>query len=613
MKFNDEQIKAIKHDKGPMLVLAGPGSGKTSVITERIKNLIHNYKVNPSNILVITFNKAAANEMKNRFVNSNGSHADNVSFGTFHSVFYKIIKFSYNYNNNSVLSELEKRNIFKIIITKYDYDIDIEDEEEFITDIINEISFIKNNMIDLEQYKPRVCNVNLFKRIYKEYEKTVNKANKIDFDDMLIICYELLKQREDILKVWQNKYRYILVDEMQDINKVQYEVIRMLGGKTANIFMVGDDDQSIYGFRGSDPKIMLGFFEDYKDAYKINLTKNYRSTDNIIEVSKKLIDNNTKRFKKRVQINNLVGSKPEILIFDNFHEEDKMVVSKITKYLHEGYDYKDIAVLYRTSIDVRHLLGKLMEYNIPFKIKDSVPNIYEHWAVANILTYIKIALGDNIKANYLKIINKPKRYISRDAFCDTRVDLNSLIDYYKQKDYVVERIEKLHYDLLLIKKLNPFAAFNFIRNSVGYDDYIKEYAADKNIKAEDIFSIIDEVADSLKGIKTHEMMFEKIEEYSRELKDNKERYAYEDDADRVVLSTMHSSKGLEYRAVIIIDANEGIIPHSKAVKDEDIEEERRLFYVAMTRAKEHLHIFAVKERLNKKLKISRYIKEIIMN
>ncbi len=613
MKFNDEQIKAIKHTKGPMLVLAGPGSGKTTVITERIKNLIHNYKVNPSNILVITFNKAAANEMKNRFYSSNPNHADNVSFGTFHSVFYKIIKFSYNYNNNSVLSELEKRNIFKIIITKYDYDIDIEDEEEFITDIINEISFIKNNMIDLNQYKPKVCNLNLFKRIYKEYTQAVNKANKIDFDDMLIICYELLKQREDILKVWQNKYQYILVDEMQDINKVQYEVIRMLGGKSANIFMVGDDDQSIYGFRGSDPKIMLGFFDDYKDAYKINLTKNYRSTDNIIEVSKKLIDNNTKRFKKRVQINNLIGSKPEILIFDNFYEEDKMVVSKITKYLHEGYDYKDIAILYRTSIDVRHLIGKLMEYNIPFKIKDTVPNMYEHWAVANILTYIKIALGDNIKANYLKIINKPKRYISRDAFCDMRVDLNSLIEYYKEKDYVVERIEKLHYDLLLIKKLNPFAAFNFIRNSVGYDDYIKEYAADKNIKAEDIFSIIDEVAESLKGLKTHEMMFEKIEEYSKELKDNKETYAYDDNSDRVVLSTMHSSKGLEYRAVIIIDANEGIIPHSKAVKDEDVEEERRLFYVAMTRAKEHLHIFAVKERLNKKLKISRYIKEIVLN
>lgn len=275
MSFNHSQEEAIRHFKGPALVLAGPGSGKTTVITHRTKQLIESYHVEPEHILVITFTRAAALEMKERFMNLMDGKRTAVTFGTFHSVFFRILKYAYHYRAENIAREEERQNFIREIIQNLH--LEIEDENEFVNDILSEISVIKNDRIALEHYYPKNCSEQIFKAIYEQYEWRMQKENRIDFDDMLLLTYELLAARLDILKLWQEKYSFILIDEFQDINKVQYDIIRMLAAPRNNLFIVGDDDQSIYRFRGARPEIMLGFEKDYPDARRILLNIDRKS------------------------------------------------------------------------------------------------------------------------------------------------------------------------------------------------------------------------------------------------------------------------------------------------------------------------------------------------
>jgi len=284
MSFNEAQISAINHKSGPAIVLAGPGSGKTTVITLRTKKLIEYYKVDPSKILVITFTKMAANEMKERFFKLMDGKKPSVTFGTYHAVFFAILKHAYNYSAKNVIREVQQRECIKGMISKYD--LEIEDENEFISSILGEISQVKGSRINPDMYYSINCAEEIFRSIYQEYDSELRRNRLIDFDDMLVYCYELLSKRPDVLSAWQSKYQYILVDEFQDINKVQYDVIKLLAEKSRNIFIVGDDDQSIYGFRGAKPEIMFDFTKDFEDAVKINVDINYRSTSNIINSAK---------------------------------------------------------------------------------------------------------------------------------------------------------------------------------------------------------------------------------------------------------------------------------------------------------------------------------------
>ena len=605
MAFNESQIKAVDFKDGACMVLAGPGSGKTTVITHRTKKLIEEYGVNPSNILVITFTKAAATEMQTRFQALMGGHYYPVTFGTFHAVYFKILKYAYNYGADNILREEKKNEYIKEIISKLRLEFD--DENEFIKDIISEISLVKSEMMDLNNYYAKNCSEDNFRKIFNMYNDRLIRENVVDFDDMLIMCYELLSKRPDILKLWQNKYKYILIDEFQDICKVQYEVIKLLALPENNIFIVGDDDQSIYRFRGAKPDIMLGFKNDYKDASQILLDTNYRSTAAIVEKAGILVKHNTKRFTKSIRTGRGDGSSPNIKIFKNEKEEISHILRLIKDYTEQGFAYNDIAVLFRTNTTPRLLVEKLIEYNVPFRMKDIIPNIYEHWITRNILTYIRIALGSRARGDFLHIINRPKRYISRDAFPDEQVSFWDLKEYYSDKQYVVERIERLQYDIEWLEKMTPFEAINYIRHGIGYDDYILEYANYRRIKPEELFEILDELQEASAEFKTYDEWFKHIVAYTEELKlQNKERM---EQRDGVELSTIHSSKGLEYKIVIIIGANEGISPYQKAFLQEDIEEERRLFYVAMTRAKDILHIFAVRERFGRAIDVSRFIFE----
>lgn len=604
--FNNAQIKAINHFKGPALVLAGPGSGKTTVITHRTKKLIEEYRVSPSNILVITFTKAAASEMQERFVKLMDDRYYPVSFGTFHAVFFKILKYAYNYSADNILREEIKLQYIKEIIGKLHLEID--DLNDFVREITGEISLVKGEMIDLNNYYSKNCPDETFRKLYKLYNDRLVKENVVDFDDMLVMCYELLVKRPDILKLWQEKYQYILIDEFQDISRVQYEVIKLLAKPQNNIFIVGDDDQSIYRFRGAKPEIMFQFEKDYGSIEKIVLNINYRSTNEIIEKSMKLIGNNDKRFFKDIKGTGRNGEKSEIITLKNDKEEALYILKIINDYINAGYEYSDMAVLYRTNTNPRHLVDKLLEYNLPFKMKDVIPNIYEHWITKDIIAYIRIAMGSRSRGDFLQIINRPKRYIARDAFYEEEVSFWDLKDYYSDKIYVIERIDRLKYDIQWLGRMTPYEAINYIRHGIGYDEYILEYANYRKMRPEELYEILDELQEMSSEYKTYAEWFEHIANYGEELK--KQNTMKANNKEGIELSTMHSSKGLEYKIVIILGVNEGITPYRKAMLKDDMEEERRLFYVAMTRAKEYLHILSVKERYGKDADVSRFVGEI---
>ena len=609
MEVNQSQLNAINHDKGPMLVLAGPGSGKTLVITRRTEQLINRYGINPQNILVITFTRAAAEEMKERFLRLTGDKGQGVNFGTFHAVFFTILKYAYHYSAANIIKEEQKNRIFREIIEHLDYEI--EDEKEFISGITSEISLVKGERMDLEHYYSINCSEEIFKKIYLDYENRLRKENLIDFDDMLVLCYELLKERADILSLWQNKFKYILIDEFQDINKVQYDIIKLLALPENNLFIVGDDDQSIYRFRGAKPEIMLNFEKDYPQGKRVLLDINYRSTEKIVACRASLVKNNTKRFPKNIHARNQGGQDVIIKSFKELKEQNSMVVAGILQYYKAGIPFSDMAILFRTNTQPRALIDKLMEYNVPFQMKDMIPNLYDHWIAVNIITYIKLAAGNRDRALFLQIANRPKRYLSRECFGEPQVDFVRLREFYKDKDWMAERVNRLEYDLELMKNMSPYAAINYIRKGIGYEDYLTEYAAFRRIKAEELFDTLNELQDSAREYSTFEDWFRHISEYQEELK--KQAQNQKQDRNSVALVTMHSSKGLEYKAVFIVDANEGITPHRKAMLEADLEEERRLFYVAVTRAKEYLHIYSVKERYNKELACSRFVGELLLD
>lgn len=610
MTLSEAQKEAITHKQGPMLVLAGPGSGKTLVITKRTQHLIEEYGINPARILVITFTKAAAEEMKERFIKLMEGKNLGVNFGTFHAVFFKILRYAYNYNASNIISDEQKYRYYKELIDELE--IEIEDEKEFIEGISSEISLVKSEKMDINNYYSMNCSEDNFAKLYAGYERKLRKANLIDFDDMLLLCYELLVARPDILALWQHKYEYILIDEFQDINKIQYDIIRLLAKPQDNLFIVGDDDQSIYRFRGAKPEIMLNFSKDYPKAKQVLLNYNYRSKGKIVSAALRVVKNNSKRYEKEITTIHEDGDEVEIKVAADLPEENKMVLELIHEYHKKGYAYNQIAILYRTNTQPGALVEKLMEYNIPFRMRDAIPNIYEHWITKNILAYIKIAMGSRDRSLFLEIINRPKRYISRDCFGNPVVDLNRVKEYYSDRSYVIERIEKLEYDLALLKKTNPFAAITYIRRAIGYDDYLREYADFRRMKVDELYDILSELQENSRDFKTYEEWFAHMEAYQEELKrqvEQRKNKSY----DGVSLSTFHASKGLEYDVVIIIDANEGITPHRKALLLEDMEEERRMFYVAMTRAKQRVHIFSVKERFHKELAFSRFVGEILID
>lgn len=604
-EFNSSQRNAIQHQNGPCMVLAGPGSGKTAVITERAKYLIKECRVDPKHILVITFTKAAANEMKERFCRKIGERLP-VTFGTFHAIYFTVLKYAYHFESSNIISDEKRYQFMREIIQRFRLELD--DENEFINQMLAEISMVKNGRMDINHFYSSHCGEDVFRKIYREYKDMLTRNRLIDFDDMLLYTYELFDQRKDILAAWQRKYEYILVDEFQDINQIQYDILKMLALPRNNLFIVGDDDQSIYRFRGSKPEIMLNFPKDYPNTVQYLLDTNYRCQENIVKASCNLIARNQKRYPKEIHASKQPMDQVRILKFKSQREENLFVIREIQAEIQKGKHYEDIAILFRTNRNPRFLMEQLMEYNLPFRTKEKVPNIYEHWIARDILTYIRIAKGSRARKDFLQIMNRPKRYISRDSLTETEVAFDVWADMFREQEWVAERIERLEYDISMIARMKPYAAINYIRKGVGYDDFLKEYAEYRSMNLEELYDILEEFHESAREYVDYESWNAHMEAYARELEAQWAKKSQNTEA--ISIATLHGSKGLEYDIVYIMDINEGVIPYKKAVLDADIEEERRMLYVGMTRAKNKLTLTYASNLNNKSCEPSRFLTEV---
>ncbi len=593
------------------MVLAGPGAGKTTVITHRVKNLIEKEGVNPAQILVVTFSKAASVEMRERFeVITKGSRLP-VRFGTFHSLFFQILKAAYGYEAKDIVTPRLKYRFLEEALMETEYD-DIEDRKEFLDEIEKEISRVKGEGTDIEHYYSVNCPEEIFRQIYKGYQSRVQKNHCLDFDDMVMYTYELFKARPDILARWQQRFRYILIDEFQDINRLQYENVKMLAKPENNLFVVGDDDQSIYGFRGARPDIMLSFPKEYRGLKQVIIGGNYRCSREILMAASELIGHNAKRYKKKLTAHKGNGDMVHVSQYPDALIQAEAVREKIQMYAKQGISYDEMAILFRTARQMSVFSRKFMEYNIPFVMKDQVPNVYDHWVARDLLTYIRMAQGSRTRADFLKVANRPKRYLSRAAFQSDPVSFGELYEYYRDKAYMCERINDWQNDLFAMKQMTPYSAIDYIYNSIGYRDFLYEYAAERNVNGKDWEEIVSEVKEDASGFDTVDAWFAHIEEVGRQLEERRQHTEQnrQEKEHGVALMTMHGSKGLEFDVVFIPDVNDGVVPYRKAVEEGKTEEERRLLYVAMTRARDHLHLSYPKKRFLKDTEASGFLKEL---
>jgi len=609
MDYNASQRQAIAHQDGPCLVLAGPGSGKTAVITERVRHLIEDCRIPSGQILVVTFTKAAALEMRQRFENMTACRYPGTAFGTFHAVFFTILRQAYHYTAQNIAREETKYQFLREIIAKNR--IECEDVNGFCGEILGEFGALKNGGIAVENYYPVHCGRDVFVTLYREYGRYMQSRRLLDFDDILIYTKELLAQREDYRAAWQQKYRYIMIDEFQDINRLQYDVVKMLAGERENLFAVGDDDQSIYRFRGSKPELMLNFPKDYPDARLIRLSVNYRCPAQVTDRACRLIAHNENRYDKRIISAGREGESFYLRQLDSVAEENREIIGLIREHTARGGSLRDIAVLYRTNVQPGALIARLMEYNLPFWAKERIPNLYDHWIAQDIMAYFRLALGGCARSDVLRVMNRPNRYISRESLPEREVAFDVWQEYYGNQPWIAERIEQLEYDLVTLSRITPFAAVNYIRNKIGYGQYLKEYAGCRQIPPDELMEVLDELSESTKEFRTLAQWLDFTARYARELKEKQTRLRRQPDGDCISIMTLHGAKGLEYDIVIIPDLNEGVIPYKKAVLEQDLEEERRMLYVGMTRAKKELHLYHVRNLRGKHAAPSRFLAEIL--
>ena len=553
MGFNKAQNEAIMHGKGPCQVLAGPGSGKTLTIVNRIKYLIERYEVRPEEILVVTFTRFAAAEMKSRLCSLMG-----------------------------ILRRVSE-----------DCGTEAAEEEDFLHDIAEEIGLVKNNGLKIGQFVSKKCRQDTFRELYEKYEAQRKAVRKLDFDDMLVLCKDLFVSHPDVLKQWQTKFKYILVDEFQDINRVQYDVIRMLALPENNLFVVGDDDQAIYGFRGADSEFMFRFSEDYPQAKRIILNINYRSSGNIVKNSMKVIGHNEKRFLKEFQSVKENGFCVHVQEVKDPNEEAQYVADEIEKRAELGISYEEMAVLFRIHTDARPVAEEFLERKIPFQMKEHLPNIYEHF------------IGNDL----LQVMNRPKRYIGRDSVASGKPSFEEMRKFYCDKEWMLDRIDQFEWDVKMLRKTAPYAGINYIRKRIGYDDFLKDYAFTRKIDRANLNEVLAELEEAARPFATIEEWFRHIEEYTRLLR--LKSMKRQEDREGVRLMTLHSAKGLEFDTVFLVEANEGKMPYKKAKTDAETEEERRLFYVGMTRAKEVLKVSYVKTKNGKETSPSRFVDELL--
>ncbi|MBR6402549.1 MAG: ATP-dependent helicase [Eubacterium sp.] len=608
--FTDEQIEAIEWFKGPLLVIGTPGSGKTTVIVNRINNLIYAHGVLPGNILVITFTRAAAASMRERFLAVSELEDTRVRFGTFHSFFYWIIRTAYGGKADiKVLDENDKRNVIRRILLEINKDL--YDNEDTITSVINQMSIMSCDMIDIDNYYSTDMSGDDYKKLYTAYCDFKKREGFLDFDDMITHCYRLLSSRSDILESIRNMYPYIMVDEFQDTNLIQYRILSLLAHPNDNIYVVGDDDQSIYSFRGARPDIMHSFERDFPGGQVVRLSQNFRCPQTIVDASAVLINGNSRRFDKKLISAVNESGHVYLDIISDVSKENELIVSRIKEAKERGVSLKNIAVLYRTNMGPRRLIYKLREYNIAYNIRDALPDIFSHPVVESVVNYIAFALGDNRRSLFLSFMNKPVRYISRAMLTSETVDKDELMRAAGDKDYVKDKIRRLYNELRTISSLSPYAAVNYIREAIGYNNYLRQNAEEKNSDIDEMMDILDDFQAMTKDLNGFGEFFDMIDDYRKMTeKQSKDNKSFKNDENAVQLMTLHSAKGLEFEEVHILDVVEGVIPHKKSKTRSELEEERRMLYVGMTRSCRNLYMYVPRIIGDKPRTPSRFLEEI---
>lgn len=618
MIFNDQQQEAINSIVGPVMVISCAGSGKTTVILERVKKIIDS-GVDSKKILVTTFSKAAAEEMGTRF--SKKYLNNNIKFCTIHSICYSILSQTYNLNSSAILKSSEKKHFF--------YDMFIELQKKYDKDILGRYKdfddYYKHIELILSGYMSKiyrekiecideVIDDDFLKDIYISYKKFKNKNGKLDYDDMIIEAHKCLMVNEGVANYWKNEYEYIIIDEFQDTSVLQSEIFYILAENTRNICVVGDDDQSIYSFRDVDDEIFKYFLKEYPEAKKIYMETNYRSCQKIVSLSEKLIRNNKKRFMKKFRINKKELGNVETIVVGSDVEQTEAVIREIKKSLESGKDYNEIAILYRLKKEAVSICNRLQLENIPFYTKEIPENIHSGMVYSDIKAYYRLANDIGDVSDLRRIINRPTRYISSSSISKGVLNKTLLLQECiknvsdgERRENIKKQIDKLFFDLEKMNNLKPHDLMLYLRDEVKYRDGLIDFA---NFIKMDTSSFITHFDELLAESEKFETM-DDWNAYIEECKNTLFKKLQENKRNGVFLTTFHGAKGLEWNTVFIISANDGTTPLVRDNEIENPEEERRLFYVAMTRAVEELRIFCCEnEEAGFSLSTTRYFKEI---
>ena len=612
-KLNDKQKEAVMHIDGPCLVLAGAGSGKTKVLTERIVNLINN-GVSPYNILAITFTNKAAREMRERVYNSIEEEANKIFIGTFHSLGLKIVRENagvIGYSNNVTILDRDDVNT---LIKRFMKELNLDTEHYPVKSILNKISFAKNEGLSPEEFDKfakapldmAAC------KVYKMYESALKRSNSVDFDDLLILPLRIFKKDKSVLEKYQEHFKYILVDEYQDTNMVQYDMCKLLASKYRNLFVVGDMDQSIYSFRFANYMNVINFEKDNKDAKVIVLDENYRSTNNILNAANDVIKNNKERKEKNLWSSKGDGDKIKYIRCDNEQEEASTVVRLTKELLDKGEKPSEIAVLYRTNGQSRVFEEAFLKENIPFKIVGSY-FFYNRKEIKDLISYMHLIYNNNDDASLERVINVPRRGIGSKTIERLRSEA-SISD--KSMFEVVNSGKELGFKNLIIDLTNESKNTDL----VGLVDVILDKTGIRK-ELEEKNDLESEIRlENLNEFKSIALAFQEkgtfsLEEFLENISLVSDKNEYKEVDDGINLMTLHSAKGLEFNDVFLVGMEEGIFPHNRSFESEsELEEERRLCYVGITRAKEHLWLMNAKKRtLFGQVSMnfpSRFIKEI---
>ena len=604
MKANKEQQEIINTINGQIVVIACPGSGKTTTSLSRIHHMIAACGIEPSKILMVTFSSAAAKEMAERYRRKFGN--DSVTFSTIHSMCLRILEKYAGYNKSCILSDSES--YFYEQLREHP---EINDREEFVNGLITEISVVKNNRPNMAKYQPKCCKSKaLFMNLYKHYEAYKENLGLIDFDDMLLKAYDIMKNDKKCLKELREQYQYIQVDEYQDTNFLQRDILYLLAGENGNLAVVGDDDQSIYGFRGAQPSIMLNFKKDYPSAKEIYLSTNYRSCRGIVSIADRLIQNNKMRFKKDFIAFKKEKGQIEYIEGETKEEQLYKVYNKIQTLLNNGVDPNTIAVLYRTNKEAEAMANYFLGHNIPFYSNEKIPNKYEHWLFYDIKAYYNLANHKvKEKVDIARVINHPNRYLNHYRYILSGLDQSKMrkVAYETcQKQWLRNNaLDQITNFLYLLSQLKDIPPTDFLRKLYGvggYKKYLKDYAEFRNVPIDELENIWMEYVKDAEKYNDWKAWSIYILHYKAALKEAlKERNG-------IALSSMHGSKGLEWDYVFMINCVEGNCPFKK--DDEtpvDMEEERRLFYVAITRAKQYLYLCSYKTKGKEVIKPSPFL------